>query len=149
MKVILKEEVKSLGDMGDIVNVAPGYARNFLIPKGLAALADTKNVKALGHEKRIIEARAEKLVAAAREHADKLGAVTLTLRAKAGEEEKLFGSITAMDIAEALKEQGFEVDKRKVNIEAPIKRLGAHKVSVKVARDVVAEITVQVEAEEE
>lgn len=149
MKVILKEEVKSLGDMGDIVNVAPGYARNFLIPKGLAAVADTKNVKALEHEKRKIEARADKLGADARERADKLGAVTLTLRSKAGEEEKLFGSITAMDIAEALKEQGFEVDKKKVSIAEPIKRLGTHKVSVKVARDVVAEVTVQVEAEEE
>lgn len=148
MKVILKEDVKNLGDMGQIVNVSQGYARNFLIPKGLAAVADTKNVKALEHEKRVIERRAEKLRAEAQGEADKLSALTLNLKAKAGEEDKLFGSVTAMDIADALKAQGFEVDKKRIVIEEPIKRLGTHAVSVKVAKDVSATVKVEVEAEQ-
>jgi large subunit ribosomal protein L9 len=147
MKVILKENVGKLGYMGDIVDVADGYARNYLIPKGFAAVADTKNVKALEHEKRVIDRRADKLKAEAQSYADKLSAVTLKLKAKAGEEEKLFGSITSMHIAEALKAEGLEVDKKKIVITEPIKRLGSHAVSVKVAKEVTATVNVEVEAE--
>jgi large subunit ribosomal protein L9 len=147
MKVILKEDVGKLGFMGDIVNVKDGYARNFLIPKGIAAVADTKNVKALEHEKRVIDRRAEKHRAESQTLAEKISAVTLTLKAKAGEEEKLFGSITAMDIAEALKAEGFDIDKRKIVIEEPIKRLGSHTASIKVAKEVNATVNVEVEAE--
>lgn len=147
MKVILKEDVGKLGYMGDIVNVADGYARNYLIPKGLAAVADTKNVKALEHEKRVIDRRADKLKAEAKSYADKISAVTLKFKAKAGEEDKLFGSVTAMDIADALKAEGFDVDKKKVVIGEPIKRLGSHTVSVKVAKEVTATVNVEVEAE--
>jgi large subunit ribosomal protein L9 len=147
MKVILKEDVGKLGFMGDIVNVADGYARNFLLPKGIAAVADTKNIKSLEHEKRVIERRAEKHRADAQTLAEKIAAVTLNLKAKAGEEEKLFGSVTAMDIAEALKAEGFEVDKKKIVIEEPIKRLGSHTASIKVAREVNATVNIEVEAE--
>ncbi len=147
MKVILKEDVKSLGQMGQIVSVKDGYARNYLIPKGLAAVADTKNVKALEHQRGILERKAEKLRADAEGLAEKLSALSIKIKAKAGEEEKLFGSITAMDIAEAIKAQGIEVDRKKITLEEPIKRLGAHAVSVKVARDVTATVNVEVEAE--
>lgn len=147
MEVILKEDVQNLGGMGEIVNVSDGYARNYLIPRKLAAVADKKNVKKLEHEKRVIDRRAEKLKADAQTMADRLSAVTLKIEAKAGEEEKLFGSVTAMDVAEALKGEGFDVDKKKIVIDEPIKRLGTHAVAVKVGKDVTATVNVEVEAE--
>lgn len=148
MKVILKEDVLNLGDMGEIVNVSDGYARNYLIPKKLAAVADKKNVRELEHEKRVIERRASKLRSDAQAQADKLSAVALKVKAKVGEEGKLFGSVTAMDVAEALEAEGFDVDKKKILIDEPIKRLGTHTVTVKVARDVTATVNVEVEAEQ-
>ncbi|MEJ2314602.1 MAG: 50S ribosomal protein L9 [Nitrospirota bacterium] len=148
MKVILKEDVQNLGEMGEIVNVSDGYARNFLIPRKLAAVADKKNVRELEHEKRVIDRRADKLKADAQTLADRISAVTINIKAKAGEEEKLFGSVTAMDVAEALKAEGFDVDKKKIVIEEPIKRLGTHAVAVKVGKDVTATVNVEVEAEE-
>ena len=147
MKVILREEVINLGLIGDTVKVAPGYARNFLLPQGKAVVADLKNIKALEHEKRIAEARAKKAREAAMSDAEKLGAVTLEFKAKVGEEDKLFGSITSMDIAAALKEKELEVDRRKIVIAEPIKSLGEHEVTVKVSADVTATIKVIVEAE--
>jgi large subunit ribosomal protein L9 len=148
MEVILKEDVQNLGGMGEIVNVSDGYARNYLIPRKLAAVADKKNVKKLEHEKRVIDRRAEKLKADAQTMADRLSAVTLKIEAKAGEEDKLFGSVTAMDVAEALKGEGFDVDKKKIVIGEPIKRLGTHAVAVKVGKDVTATVNVEVEAEQ-
>jgi large subunit ribosomal protein L9 len=147
MKVILREDVKDLGKMGAVVNVSDGYARNFLIPKGVAAVADTKNIRALEHEKRVIEDRARKLMATAQSLADRISSTSVTLRAKAGEEEKLFGSITAMDIAEALKAEGIGVDKKRILLEEPIKRLGAYTVNIRVATDVTAVLNLRVEAE--
>jgi large subunit ribosomal protein L9 len=114
MKVILRENIENLGRMGDIVNVAPGYARNFLLPKSFAVEANTKNVKAMEHEKRIIQERSKKLLADAQAFAERVSSMALTIRAKAGEEEKLFGSVTTMDIAEAMKAEGVEVDKKKI-----------------------------------
>lgn len=148
MRVILKEEVDNLGEIGAIVKVAPGYARNYLIPKGLAAVADTRNVKAFEHEKRIILRRAEKVRAANMAVSEKISAVKVTLSAKAGAGGKLFGSITAMDIAGALNAQGLEVEKRKIVIQEPIKKLGSHTVTVKVAANVTASVTVEVEPAE-
>jgi large subunit ribosomal protein L9 len=148
MKVILKEDVKALGKMGDIVNVTPGYARNFLFPKGFAADADAKNIKALEHEKRVIAERAKKLKDQAQGLAGQLGALTISMRAKAGEEGKLFGSITNKDIAEALEAKGFEVDRKKIVLEEPIKRTGSHQVTVKLGHDVTASLTVEVEPEQ-
>jgi len=147
MKVILREDMKSLGKMGEVVKVTPGYARNYLIPKGLAVEAVTKNIRALEHEKRVIQDRARKLLDKAKGFAGELSAVSLTIKARAGEEEKLFGSVTAMDIAEALKEKGFAVDKKKVLLDEPIKRLGAYQVDVRVATDVTATVSVEVVAE--
>lgn len=144
MKVFLKEEVKNLGKMGDVVNVSDGYARNFLFPKKFAVEANTKNIKEFEHNKKIIQEKAAKIKDASRAEADKLSAVTLQIKAKAGEEEKLFGSVTAMDIADALKAEGFEIDKKRISLPEPIKRLGEYSVEVKVHSEVSATIKVQV-----
>ena len=147
MKVILKEDVKNLGKMGEALSVADGYARNFLIPKGMAVDATSKNVRVLQHEKKVIEAKALKVRNLAKATSEKLSALTLTLKAKAGEEDKLFGSITTMDIAEALKAEGLEIDRKKIVLDEPIKRLGNYTVSVKLHPDETAEIKIKVVAE--
>jgi large subunit ribosomal protein L9 len=144
MKVFLREDVKHLGKMGEIVNVADGYARNYLIPKNAAVEANTKNIKEFEHHKRIIEEKAAKVREASRSMAEKLSSVTLTIKAKAGEEDKLFGSVTSMDIADALKAEGYDIDKKKISIEEPIKRLGEHSVEIKVNADVSAHVKVNV-----
>jgi len=148
MKVILKEDVKSLGKMGEVVNVSDGYARNYLIPKGLAVDATTKNIKALEHEKKVIELRAQKLRNQAKAEAERLSSMVLTIRAKAGEEEKLFGSITTMDIADALKAEGIEIDRKKIVLDEPIKRLGEYMVSVRLHPEETAQLKIQVVKEE-
>ena len=147
MKIILQEDVKNLGKMGDMVTVAEGYARNFLIPKKLGVEANVRNVKALDHEKRKIEEKAKKVRNDAEGLAERLSRLTLTLGAKAGEEERLFGSITTMDIADALKKEGFEIDRRKILLEEPIKRLGAYTVGIKVHPEVTTQVQVNVIAE--
>lgn len=144
MKVFLKEDVKNLGKIGDVVNVAEGYARNFLLPKKVAVEANPKNLKEFEHNKRIIQERAAKIKDASKATADKLSALTLTIKAKAGEEDKLFGSVTTMDIAEAFKAEGFEVDKKKILLGEPIKRLGEYTVEVKIHSEVNATVKVQV-----
>ncbi len=147
MKVFLREDVKNVGKIGDVVNVSDGYARNFLFPKKLAVEANTKNIREFEHNKRIIQERAAKIRDASRATAEKLSALSLTIKAKAGEEEKLFGSVTTMDIAEALKAAGFEIDKKRISLEEPIKRLGEYSVEVKIHPDVTATVKVQVVAE--
>ncbi len=144
MKVILKADVKDLGRIGEVVTVKDGFARNFLMPKGLAVDASTKNVKLFEHEKKKIVEMAKKMRTGAEGLAEKIAETRITIKAKAGEEEKLFGSVTAMDIAEALKSAGVEIDRKKIHIEEPIKRLGEYKVSVKLHSDVAAELTVNV-----
>ena len=144
MKVILKDDVKKVGKIGDIVNVANGYARNYLIPRGLAAEANMKNIKSLEHEKRIMQDKAKKIKNSAQDLASRISATTLVIKAKAGDEEKLFGSVTTMDIAEALHSEGIEIDKKRILLEEPIKRLGSYSVNVKLHHDVSTQITVQV-----
>jgi large subunit ribosomal protein L9 len=144
MKVILKEEIEKLGKMGDMVVVKNGYARNFLIPRGLAAEASTKNLRALEHEKRVIQERARKRRKSAEAFSGTLSALTVTIKAKAGEEEKLFGSITTMDIADAVKAAGHEVDRKKIALQEPIRRLGQYTVEVKLGHDVTASLNVEV-----
>ncbi len=147
MKIILKEDVKNLGKMGDIVNVAEGYARNFLVPKKLAVEAITENIKELEHQKKVIQEKAKKQKNLAQTLSEKISSLNLFIKAKAGEEEKLFGSITSMDIAAALKNEGIDIDKKKISIEDPIKRLGAYTVSVKVLPDITAQLSITVIAE--
>ena len=144
MKVFLREDVKNLGKIGEVVNVTDGYARNFLLPKKLAVEANTKNIKEFEHNKRIVQERAAKIREASKATADKLSAVSIVIKAKAGEEEKLFGSVTTMDIAEALRAEGYEIDKKKISLEEPIKRLGEYSVEVKIHHDVSATVKVQV-----
>lgn len=144
MKVILKSDVERLGRMGDLVEVKAGYARNFLLPKSLAALATNKNVKMLAHEKRIIEAKMKKERMSAEEVAQQIAALSITISVKVGEEGKLFGSISSKDIAEAMCVAGMEIDKRKILLDKPIKALGVVQVPVKVHHDVSASVKVEV-----
>lgn len=144
MKVILKDDVKNVGNMGDIVKVADGYARNYLLPRGLAVEASTKNVKSVEHEKRIIQEKSKKIKNSAQDFSDRISKVTLVMKANAGEEGKLFGSVTTMDIAEALKNEGFDIDKKKISLDEPIKRLGEHTVNVKIHPEITTNVTVQV-----
>lgn len=147
MKVILKEDVKNLGLAGSIVNVADGYARNFLIPRNLAVEASTKNVKALEQERKRIEEAARKVKEMAQEISKRLSSITLQIKAKAGEEGKLFGSITNADISEALKKEGFDVDKRRIVLEEPIKRLGSYTVNVKLHQEMTVPVNINIISE--
>jgi len=147
MKVILRDDVKNLGRMGEIVNVSDGYARNFLFPKKLASEANDKNIKELEHNRKVILEKAAKIHDASKNTAEKLSALKLTITAKAGEDLKLFGSVTNMDIAGALAAEGFDIDRKKIHIEEPIKRLGEYTVQVRVHPEVTAQIAVNVVAE--
>lgn len=144
MKVILKEDVSKLGDMGSIVDVKNGYGRNYLIPRNLAVEANPKNIKQFEHQKTMILSKAKKVKQSAEDLADQISKMTIILEAKAGEEDKLFGSVTSKDIAEAISKQGVEVDKRKVLLEEPIKHLGSYEVSIKILQDVTATVNVEV-----
>jgi large subunit ribosomal protein L9 len=144
MKVILKEDVKNLGAMGQIVDVSDGYVRNFLTPRGLAVEANVKNIKSLEHQKKVIQEKAKKIKNQAQDLSARISAMTLVIKSKAGEEGKLFGSVTAMDIAEALKNEGVEIDKRKISLEEPIRRLGAFTVSLKLHSEIPTQVNVQV-----
>ena len=144
MKVILREDVEKLGKAGEVVKVADGYGRNFLIPRQLAVLANVRNMKALDHDRRVIETRAKKTRKGAEATAEVLAAVSLTIPAKAGEEGKLFGAVTSRDIAEALEKAGVAVDRRTIQLPEPIKQVGDYKVKVRVAADIVPEISIRV-----
>jgi len=144
MKVILKDEVKNMGNMGQIIEVADGYARNYLVPRGLAVEANTKNIKSLEHQKRVIQEKVKKIRNEAQELSNKITTMSLVIKAKAGEEGKLFGSVTTMDIAESLKNEGMEIDKKKISLDEPIKRLGSYTVNIKVHPEVTTQINLQV-----
>lgn len=147
MEVILREDIKTLGKAGELVKVKPGYARNYLLPRGLAYEATDGNRKRIQAESKARAARQEQEAGEARALATKLGAVSLTLARKAGEGDRLFGSITAQDLADALAAQGHTVDKRKIELEHPIKTIGQHAVPVRLHPDVIAEVRVTVVAE--
>jgi len=149
MKLILKEDVENLGVMGAIVDVANGYGRNYLLPRNLAVEANPKNIKEFEHQKNSILVKVKKLRMTAEDLANKISALTISIEAKAGEEDKLFGSVTSKDIADAISEKGIEVDKRKIILEEPIKRLGEYEVSVKVQHDVTATVKVEVKKAED
>lgn len=147
VKVVLRQNVPSLGDEGDIVGVKPGYARNYLLPHGLAFEATPAALKQLDDERRRAEGRAKRDYLEARRRAAQLEGVSLTFNARAGEEGKLFGSITSADIADRLRELGtldFEIDRRQVVLEEPIKALGVFSVPVRLHHDVQPEVKVWV-----
>ncbi len=144
MEVILREDVQSLGKAGQLVKVKPGYARNFLLPRGLAFEATAGNKKRIEAEAKARATKANAEKAASEQLAARLGSITLAMRGKAGEEGKLFGSITAQDIADALAAEGFSVDKRKLELEHPIKTVGFHSVMVRLQAEVHAEVRVNI-----
>lgn len=148
MQVILREDIDNLGKIGDLVKVADGYARNYLVPNKKAIEATTKNVHAMDHAKKMVSDRIRKLKKEAAADADRIKALVITIKAKSGEEGKLFGSVTSMDIAEAMKAQGVAIDKRKIVLEEPIRRLGDFTVAVKLHADVTADFKLSVVAEE-
>jgi large subunit ribosomal protein L9 len=144
MQLILKEDLDNLGKSGDIVNVKPGYGRNFLLPRGLAVLATADDVSRVAHEKRVIAARTAKMAKEAQAEADRLSQVTVSIARAVGDEDKLFGSVTSRDISEALAEQKVTIDAKKIQLDEPIKALGMTEVSVKLGRGVTAKIKVWV-----
>ena len=144
MKVILREDVPNLGKTGDAVDIAEGYGRNYLLPRKLAVRASTRNVKELEHQKRLLQTRQEKIRMEARDLAKRLEGVSCTIARKAGEEEKLFGSVTARDIADLIKEEGVVLDRRQILLEEPIKKLGVYTVGVQIHPEVVGHIKVSV-----
>ena len=147
IEVILREDVKSLGKAGALVRVKPGYARNFLLPRGLAYEASEGNKKRIAAEQKARETRLASDRSEAQKVAAALGALKVTIAAKAGEGDRLFGSITAQDIADKLAALGHSIDKRRIDLDHPIKTLGAHTVPLRLHSEVVAEIPVTVVAE--
>ncbi len=149
MKVILKERVESLGDIGDIVTVADGYGRNYLIPKGLAVKADSRNIKMIEHHKRMLEQKRKKYLEQMEELASKLNKITIKISRKLADDNKIFGSVNVPDIVKVLEEQhGIEIAKKQVKLEKPIKEVGEFFVPVKVEGDIEAKVRILVEAEE-
>lgn len=144
MKVILKENIENLGRIGDIVKVAPGYARNYLLPKGFAAEANLKNTKALEHAKRQMEYKKNKVLEQAKQLAARIEGISLVLTHQAGEEGKLFGSVTNMELAEKLKAQGLEIDRKKIALAEPIKQIGEYQVPVRIHPELSANLKVNV-----
>ncbi|MGD0130938.1 MAG: 50S ribosomal protein L9 [Bryobacteraceae bacterium] len=149
MDVILREDIDKLGTRGQLVKVAPGYARNFLLPNKMAVAATDSNKKIVEQERQAYLRREAKVEGEAKDLGKMLGAVAITIRQKAGENDQLFGSVTSKDIAEALEAQGYTIERRKIALEEPIKTLGEFKVPVKLHREVTVEITVNVAKEEE
>ncbi len=148
MEVILKEDIANLGKMGEVVRVRDGYARNYLLPRGLVLIADKKNLKGFEHEKRVVASQKERVVKQAQTLAEKLSQVFLVIPVKTGEEGKLFGSVTNIDIEKALKAKGFEVERRKIHLPEPIKTLGDYEVPLRLGSDVAANLKVSVVSEE-
>ncbi|HTQ95791.1 MAG TPA: 50S ribosomal protein L9 [Candidatus Acidoferrum sp.] len=147
MQIILQEDVDKLGHRGDVVTVKPGYARNFLLPQKLAVEATPGNMKALERIRGSLAKKTATELDAARKQAELLSAVSLKFTRKTGENDQMFGSVTSGDVADGLKAQGFTIDKRQVQLADPLKTLGEFPVTVKVFRDVTAEIKVHVEKE--
>ncbi len=144
MKVILKEDIQSLGYKGDVVNVSDGYARNYLIPKGLVEAATPSSLKRLEAERKARARKMARLKAEAEERAKVLKGITCSFSVKAGEEGKLFGAVTSMDIESYLKEKGFSIDRKQILLEEPIKKVGTYEVPVRLHPEVTVNIRVEV-----
>ena len=142
MKVILQKDIPNLGDAGDIKEVAEGFARNYLLPKKLVIFANESSKKAIDHQMKLIKIKKDKRKKTSEQIAASMSGVELSITAKVGEEGKLFGSITSMDIAKHLKEKGFDIDKRKILLDAPIKAEGEYKISIKLEEGLTATVKV-------
>lgn len=147
MKVILREDIPNLGKSGEVVSVKDGFGRNYLLPRQLAVLASEKNVRQLEHERAVITAQQAKQRAGAEALAKQVGNVQVRIPRKVGEQDKLYGSVTALDIAEALAAQGQKVDRRALHLAEPIKALGTYEVELRLHRDVTAKVKVEVVAQ--
>jgi large subunit ribosomal protein L9 len=147
MKLLLKEDVDGLGFCGEEVEVKDGYGRNFLIPKGKALLATPNNLKAFNHQKRVVQAKVKKVTGIAQEVADKISTVTIQIKKKMGDGGKMFGAVTAQEISDLLKAKGIDVDRRKIQIQEPIKKAGEYSIPAKLHPEVTAEIKLTVEGE--
>jgi large subunit ribosomal protein L9 len=144
MEVILKEDVANLGKIGEVVRVRDGYARNYLLPRGLVLVANKKNLKSYEHQKKVVSEQKQKFVRAAQSMAEQLAAVSLVIPMKVGEEGRLFGSVTNIQIEKALKAKGLDVDRRKINLSEPIKSSGDHEVPIRLSADVTVPLKVSV-----
>lgn len=144
MEVILREEIKALGKAGEVVKVKPGYARNYLLPHGLAVIADPKNLKEMEHHKRAVQLRQAKQKKEAEGLSEKIASTAITIKKEAGEENKLFGAVTVKDIVQALRKENLELDRRQIQLASPIKTLGVHTIPVKLHPEVTATLKVTV-----
>ena len=144
MKVILQKDVPNLGDAGDIKDVSNGYARNYLLPRNLVIVANDSSKKAIEHQQKLIKIKKEKRKKDSEKIAGSLSGVSVEIKAQVGEEDKLFGSVTSMDIAKQLKEKGFIIDKRKIVLENPIKQIGEYDVNIKLDEGLTATVKVSV-----
>jgi len=148
VEVILRDDVANLGKIGEVVRVKPGYARNFLFPRGLAVEANRRNLRVLEHQKRIIDAKAARERKSAEAVASRLQGLKLLVRARVGEEGRLFGSVTNLDVERLLAEKGFQIERRRIDLAEPIKQLGTVGIVVHVGRDVHVTVELTVEPEE-
>ncbi|HSK31635.1 MAG TPA: 50S ribosomal protein L9 [Candidatus Limnocylindria bacterium] len=144
MEVILKEDIVNLGKIGEVVRVRDGYARNYLLPRGLVITANKKNLKTFEHQKRVVAGQKQKVLRNAEAVGEQLAAVSLVIPMKVGEEGRLFGSVTNMQIEKALKAKGLDVDRRKIHLDAPIKNAGDYEVSVRLSADVTVPLKLSV-----
>ncbi len=145
MKVILQKDIANLGEAGDIKDVADGYARNYLLPKKLVIVANETSQRAIGHQKKLIKIKKEKRKKQSEKLSETLAGIELRIGAQVGEEEKLFGSVTSIDIARELKKVGYEIDKRRIHLDEPIKKTGEYDISIKLDEGLNAVIKVYVE----
>ena len=148
MEVILKEDIANVGKIGEVVRVRDGYARNYLLPRGLVMLANKKNIKTFEHRKKIVADQKQKIMRQAQAIGEELTGVTVSISMRAGEEGKLFGSVTNIHIEKALKAKGLTVDRRKIQLEEPIKNLGDFEVPVRLTADLSVPIKVSVVPED-
>ena len=144
MKIILLSDIENLGESGDVITVKPGYARNKLIPQGLALRASNRNIAVANENKRVATAKLERENQALNVFAKKLSKVEITIEVKVGDEEKMFGSITNKDIHKELIDKGFEIEKNQISIEEPIKALGIYHINVKISKDITSDVKLYV-----
>lgn len=148
MEVILKEDITNLGKIGEVVRVRDGYARNYLLPRGLVLLANKKNIKTFEHQKKLVADQKQKTMRRAQAVADELAGVSLTIRMRTGEEGKLFGSVTNIQIEKALKAKGLNVDRRKIHLDEPIKTLGDYEIPIRLSADLAVPLKLSVVSED-
>src|SRR5262247_4537469 len=148
MEVILKEDIANVGKIGDVVRVRDGYARNYLLPRGLVLIANKKNLKAFEHQKKIVGDQKQKIMRQAQAVGDQLSGVSLVIPMKVGEEGRLFGSVTNIQIEKALKAKGLNVDRRKIHLDEPIKTLGEYEIPIRLSADLTVPLKLSVVSED-